>query len=161
MLIHPRRPLVADPKIWVCGGRDNGFVVGRISINMERLAAEKGGRSSLFPRSPNLPPVTSLLLQFAYLTPTILPRDPLFTSVSILPLSFPPPSRNSLTSGQLEQMAISIETKLIAATAVIAYFVGKRWLSYRGSDVRRLKKPVSCPVPSLGADADAFVSSFC
>ncbi|KAG8952769.1 hypothetical protein FRC04_003692 [Tulasnella sp. 424] len=38
-------------------------------------------------------------------------------------------------------MAISFETKLIAATAVVAYFVGKRWLSYRGSDVRRLKKP--------------------
>ncbi|KAG8987613.1 hypothetical protein FRB90_003252, partial [Tulasnella sp. 427] len=38
-------------------------------------------------------------------------------------------------------MAISIETKLIAATAILVYVVGKRWLSQRGSDVGRLKKP--------------------
>ncbi|KIO30005.1 hypothetical protein M407DRAFT_242362 [Tulasnella calospora MUT 4182] len=38
-------------------------------------------------------------------------------------------------------MATSSETKLLIATAVVAYVVGKRWWAKRGSDVGRLKKP--------------------
>ncbi|KAG8940126.1 hypothetical protein FRC00_013209, partial [Tulasnella sp. 408] len=38
-------------------------------------------------------------------------------------------------------MGLSLETKVIAATAIAAYFVSKRWTSQRGSDVGRLKKP--------------------
>ncbi|KAG8891909.1 hypothetical protein FRC01_014454, partial [Tulasnella sp. 417] len=38
-------------------------------------------------------------------------------------------------------MGLSLETKVIAATAIVAYFVSKRWTSQRGSDVGRLKKP--------------------
>ncbi|KAG8987614.1 hypothetical protein FRB90_003253 [Tulasnella sp. 427] len=38
-------------------------------------------------------------------------------------------------------MATSLEAKLIAAVAVLAYVVYKRWLSQQGSDVGRLKKP--------------------
>lgn len=55
-------------------------------------------------------------------------------------LPFRPPSPRASNT-----MVTSFETKLLIIGAVIAYVVAKRWFSQRGSDVGRIKKPVSAP----------------